>query len=237
MSDTPSKFTLRPLRYVEPGSDSPWKEVFGTQEDGTHRPQYYSQLELPKILETLSKYTLTWLSPELSLVLARLAVWLKTSAPSESAVQPLQRLMVQSAQDSELSAQTSMYLVALFFIFLDSEGKVLARAALKLYTGLDASGNVVSPFKLEHFKGAASKSQVSSSSALELTRLLDSSSKTLCSCRLFSLPFKLATPEVLDSSKLSVSKPLSAGTACQALVDVFYLGYGVGFYGLDPYGE
>ena len=237
MSDAPSKFTLRPLRYVEPGSDSPWKEVFGEQSDGTHRPQYYSQLELPKILETLSKRARTWLSPELSVVLDRLALWLKTQANTEGAVQTLRTLRVQSAQGSELSTQTSVYLVALFFLFLDSEGKVLARANLKLYTDLDASGNVVSSFKLEHFKGAASEGQASALSSLELTRLLESSSGARCACRLVAMPLSATTPEVLDSSMLSVTKPLSAGTACQALVDLFYLGYGIGFYGLDPYGE
>lgn len=291
MSDAPSKFTLRPLRYVEPGSDSPWKEVFGTQEDGTHRPQYYSQLELPKILETLRKNTKTWLSPELSIVLSRLALWLQRPEKSDAQVQALKELSlrtrkesvgeaqnvsvlqvslpkvsrglastllnlllqasesssaevnassaleVESRQSSSASISAEVYYVTLFFIFLNSEGKALARAALKLYTNPDASGNVVSSFKLDHFKGFVSEASSSAISALELTRLLDTSAGVVCSCRLSSFPStKASAPEVLDSSMLSVTKPLSAGTACQALVDVFYLGYGIGFYGLGPYG-
>lgn len=183
MNDAPSKFTLRPLRYVEPGSDSPWHEVFGTQEDGTHRPQYYSQLELPKILETLRKDARTWLSPELSVVLSRLALRLQRPEESDAQAQALKVLFLRTQKDASASVSDGVYYVALFFIFLDSEGKVLARAALKLYTNSDASGNVVS------------------------------------------------------SSTLLATKPLSAGTACQTLIDLFYPGYGLGFYGLDPYGE
>lgn len=292
MSDAPSKFTLRPLRYVEPGSDSPWKEVFGEQSDGTHRPQYYSQLELPKILETLRKDTRTWLSPELSIVLSRLALWLQRPEESGAQVQALKELSlrtrkesvgeaqnvsvlqatlpkvskglastllnlllqaaessssevnassaleVESTQGSSATVSTEVYYVALFFIFLNSEGKALARAALKLYTNPDASGNVVSSFKLDHFKGFASEASSSAISALELTRLLDSSAGAVCSCRLSSFPStKASASEVLGSSTLLATKPLSAGTACQTLIDLFYLGYGIGFYGLDPYGE
>lgn len=211
MTDEPQRFTLRPLRYIEPGSDSPWKEVFGEQSDGTHRPQYYSQLELPKILEQIQKDGRIWFPPELAVSRAQKGLWtftykgeqvsvstgeilcgikvlqeaiqaktltslsletflaagiksdafagllLETALSASAQVSSIQTLSAAICPVGTVATQASIYCKALYFIFLSSEGKALARAVLKRYITYNASGLVASSTLFEHKKGISAQ--------------------------------------------------------------------------------
>lgn len=236
MSDEPNKYTLRVLRYIEPGSDSPWKEVFGTQSDGTHRPQYYSQLELPKILEQIAKDARSWFPPEALRVLSQHQLTLLRKFFDTLEAGTSARLSLRKPVLTEGLCSSDMYLVALLYIFLSSEGKALARAALKLYTGFNASGDVMSSMSLGHLKGFLDQSSCASSLKFRLRRLLASSGLADAFARLDLTTLTGSDAETTCALNLSAQKSCSSTSSCSASCFLDYHGYGVGFYGYGLYG-
>lgn len=177
MTEEPQRFSFRMLRYIEPGSDSPWKEVFGTQSDGTHRPQYYSQLELPKVLELLYKYCTTWLTPEQVKSQAREALLTFTHKDSSAQVSSAQvlellkklddvlethafeKLKVQTFKVEDLNAQD--FICFILESILSSSTKVSSTQTLKLLKILDDALEMHSfeKLKVQTFKVENSKTQ------------------------------------------------------------------------------
>lgn len=236
MSEEPLKYTLRRLRYIEPGSDSPWKEVFGTQSDGTHRPQYYSQLELPKILEQIRKEGRVWFPLETLRTMSQHQLVLLRKLFDAVDAEASARLSLFRSLLSKGLCSTDVYLVALSYIFLSTEGKALARAALKLYTGSNASGEVTSSMALGHLKGFLDRGSCVSFSKFQLRRLLDSSGLADALASLGLITLAESNAETACSSILSVQKSCSSASACSARSSLDYLGYGAGFYGYGLYG-
>lgn len=236
MSDEPHKYTLRVLRYIEPGSDSPWKEVFGTQSDGTHRPQYYSQLELPKILEQIAKDARSWFPPEALRVLSQHQLALLRKFFDTLAAGTSSRLSLRKPLLNGGLCSADMYLVALLYIFLSTEGKALARAALKLYTGFNASGDVTSSMALEHLKGFLEQGSCTSSLKFRLRRLLASAGLAEALVRLGLTTPAGSNAETTCALNLSAQKSCSSASSCSARCFLDYHGYGVGFYGYGLYG-
>ena len=230
MTDEPHKYTLRTLRYIEPGSDSPWKEVLGTQSDGTHRPQYYAQLELPKILEQIHKEGRVWFPLEAFSVLNKHQLVLLRKLFDTIDASASSKLSAFKFLSSLGACSTEMYLVSLRYIFLSSEGKALARVALKLYTGFNASGEVSSSFALGHLKGFLDQGTCASSHKLRLKRLLTATGfvESLVQLGLTTAP--KANAEVTCALNFSARKPCVSASSCSAEMFLDYIGYGAGFY-------
>lgn len=236
MTDEPHKFTLRRLRYIEPGSDSPWKEIFGEQSDGTHRPQYYAQLELPKILEQIRKEGLVWFPLETLRTMSQHQLVLLRKLFDTLDAEANARLSLLKPVFSEGLCSTGVYFVALFYIFLSTEGKALARAALKLYTGSNASGEVTSSMALGHLKGFLDRGSCASSLKFRAKRLWVSSglAKALAGLGMALKPESAF--EVVSAFALSTQKACRSTSVCSARSVLDRPGYGAGFYGYGLYG-
>ena len=142
MTEEPQRFSFRMLRYIEPGSDSPWKEVFGTQSDGTHRPQYYSQLELPKILEQIQRDGKTWFPLELAIARAQKGLWIFTHKGEQVAVSSDEVLCAIKVLQNAVRAKALKALSLETFYTAGIKSASFARFLLE--TALSASAQVSS---------------------------------------------------------------------------------------------
>lgn len=233
----PKEPTLRVLRYIEPGSDSPWHEVLGLQDDGTFRPQWYSQLELPKIQELLKKSCRVWFPPEVLRDVASVKFFLSTEQSAKAKAQGTESLKAQRPVGSSASIANSFYLVTLNFIFLSTELKALARAAVSLYTPLNTAMKATSEAEvLELVKGAEAKIPCSELLIFDSLRSFRTEPRAQ-TLQALSLGFPKSSKLLLQASRLlRTLKPIKTQTACVSRAVLDFTGYGYGFYGKGLYG-
>lgn len=240
MSDIeyPKKATLRKLRYIEPGSDSPWKEILGKSPAGNLRPQWYSQLEMPKILELIAKHCKIWFPPEVAKSIAKVSLAASTEKASEAEARAIQALLARKTLGSRAATvQETLYFVTLQFIFLDSGGKVVARKSLRLYTNKTSGAKAKAVFGLAHFKGARAEMLLSESSKVNSTCFRGESSRVVALVALLLTRLFASRTSCSDAGLLASFKAFKSHGSCISRCVLDVSGYGYGFYGLGLYGK
>lgn len=234
----PKKATLRILRYIEPGSDSPWKEVLGKSPAGNLRPQWYSQLEMPKILELIAKHCKIWFPPEVAKNIAKVSLAASTEKASEAEARAVQSLLAKKILSSRAAAvQDALYFVTLQFIFWNSGGKVVARKSLRLYTNRTSGAKVKAVFGLEHFKGARAEILLSESSKINSTCFRGESLQVAALVVLLLTRLFASRTSCTDSGLFASSRVFKSQGSCISRCVLDVSGYGYGFYGLGLYGK
>ena len=239
MSDIeyPKKATLKKLRYIEPGSDSPWKEILGKSPAGNLRPQWYSQLEMPKILELIAKHCKIWFPPEVAKSITKVSLATSTDKASAAEARALQALLARNDLGSRAAVQDSLYFVTLRFIFMDSGGKVVARKSIRLYTNRTSGAKAKAVFGLEHFKGARAEMLLSESSKINSTRFRGESLQVTALAALFLTRLFASRTACTDFGLLASSRAFKSHGSCISRCVLDVSGYGYGFYGLGLYGK
>lgn len=234
----PKKATLRKLRYIEPGSDSLWKEILGKSPAGNLRPQWYSQLEMPKILELIVKHCKIWFPPEVAKSISKVSLATSTEKASESEARSIQSLLAKKILSSQAAAvQDTLYFVTLQFIFWNSGGKVVARKSIRLYTAKASGTKVKAAFGLEHFKGARAEMLLHESAKFQSTRFKGENARIETLAALSLLRLFATKVACKDTGLLASFKVFKSRGSCVSRCVLDVSGYGYGFYGLGLYGK